>query len=149
MLIRPGNILIDNEFRAKIADFGLAREFSDKGFVLFPSNQSIDGTPLYKAPEACSETNRALTTKADLYALGLIYFEVLSGFQTMHEKYKSIKDLNTYKLLSDDFEYCFPQESQLIKSLIVDDPFSRPSCQEIYESVSYIELEQLFRTKVS
>lgn len=72
--IKPDNILLDDEYNAKVADFGLAkllgREFSR---VL----TTIRGTRGYLAPEWIS--GEAITAKADVFSYGMLLFEIISG----------------------------------------------------------------------
>ncbi|WOG98739.1 hypothetical protein DCAR_0418084 [Daucus carota subsp. sativus] len=76
--IKPDNILLDDEYNARIADFGLAkllgREFSR---VL----TTIRGTRGYLAPEWIS--GEAITVKADVFSYGKLLFEIISGRRNM------------------------------------------------------------------
>ena len=74
--IKPENILIDGDGRVRIADFGLARLLGDEAGVGL-SAVAI-GTPHYMAPEQVSGS-RALDHRADLYALSVVIYEMLTG----------------------------------------------------------------------
>src|SRR5438874_2572170 len=69
--LKPANVMIDGKGRAHIADFGLAVIATD------PQGRAIAGTPAYMAPEQLS--GQRVTPATDLYALGLIIYEVLTG----------------------------------------------------------------------
>ncbi|KAJ3644363.1 hypothetical protein Zmor_027028 [Zophobas morio] len=71
--LKPQNILIDSTSRAKLCDFGFARNMSTGTHVL----TSIKGTPLYMAPELIEE--QPYDYKADLWSLGCIMYELLVG----------------------------------------------------------------------
>ncbi|XVF57942.1 hypothetical protein PTKIN_Ptkin07bG0023100 [Pterospermum kingtungense] len=71
--VKPQNILLDQNFRARIADFGLSK--------LIDRNQNqiitaMRGTPGYMAPEWSSAT---ITEKADVYSFGIVVLEILCG----------------------------------------------------------------------
>jgi hypothetical protein len=74
--LKPENVLVTREGGVKIADFGIARAYN----ALTPSLTQTDstiGTPSYMAPEQV--TGDALGPYTDLYALGVIAYELLSG----------------------------------------------------------------------
>jgi len=72
--LKSGNILITSDGTAKIADFGLARIPEDRTVTL--SREGV-GTPAYMAPEQI--LGREVGPPADLYALGVVLFEVVAG----------------------------------------------------------------------
>ena len=69
--LKPANIMIDGMGRARLTDFGLAMlSHEDAG-------EEIAGTPAYMAPEQADGT--ALSRQSDLYALGLVLYEIFVG----------------------------------------------------------------------
>ncbi|MCS6836883.1 MAG: SUMF1/EgtB/PvdO family nonheme iron enzyme [Anaerolineae bacterium] len=72
--LKPSNVLLDESNYAIVADFGLAKQIDGR-----PSTQSgsIFGTTLYMAPEQWQA--RALGPQTDIYALGIMAYEMLTG----------------------------------------------------------------------
>jgi tRNA A-37 threonylcarbamoyl transferase component Bud32 len=70
--LKPENVMIDGRGRLKITDFGLAAIGEE-----LPVHERGDGTPAYMAPEQAR--GGEVTVQTDLYALGLILYEVLTG----------------------------------------------------------------------
>jgi len=72
--LKPANVLINEKGEACITDFGVARSAGDTGIT---DSGIIIGTPAYLSPEQAKA--EPLDGRSDLYALGLIFFEMLTG----------------------------------------------------------------------
>ncbi len=77
--LKPGNILIDAEGEPHITDFGLAKKVGEtdpqKGLTM---TGAVVGTPKYMSPEQ-ARGEKAISTSTDIYALGAILYELLTG----------------------------------------------------------------------
>lgn len=76
--VKPGNILFDDEDACYLADFGLAKDLSMAEAGLTMEAQML-GTPHFLAPELASGAARTATTASDIYSLGAVLYELLSG----------------------------------------------------------------------
>ncbi len=75
--IKPGNVLLDTNGEPYLTDFGLAR-LVEKASTL-THTLAVLGTPSYMSPEHARGDKRQLTTAADVYGLGAILYELLTG----------------------------------------------------------------------
>jgi serine/threonine-protein kinase len=73
--VKPSNVLLDEDEHVYLADFGLTRRLDERG-ALLADGRSL-GTPAYFAPEQIEGT--PVDGRADLYALGCVLFECLTG----------------------------------------------------------------------
>src|SRR5213592_239741 len=75
--IKPGNILLDAKGEPHLTDFGLARLLETKSTVTH--TMDVLGTPSYMAPEQASGRNEQLTSATDVYGLGAVLYQLLTG----------------------------------------------------------------------
>ncbi len=75
--IKPANVLLNSNGRAMITDHGLARSTCDAR-TQYTQTGTIVGSPAYMAPEQV-EGSPLITVQADLYAAGVVFYEMLAG----------------------------------------------------------------------
>lgn len=73
--LKPSNLMLDRSGKLKLTDFGIAKDSDMTGLT---SANSTVGTAAYMSPEQC-RGERDLTPKSDLYALGIVLYELLTG----------------------------------------------------------------------
>lgn len=78
--LKPGNILVNDEGRAKVLDFGVARVTGgDHAATMRTDMGQLIGTLAYMSPEQVAGDPSAIDPRSDVYALGVILYELLSG----------------------------------------------------------------------
>ncbi len=75
--LKPANVLLAEDGTPKITDFGLARKLEDAAHPTLSG--AILGTPSYMAPEQAAGKSKGIGPAADIYALGAILYELLTG----------------------------------------------------------------------
>ncbi|MCH8148203.1 MAG: serine/threonine protein kinase [Planctomycetes bacterium] len=81
--LKPANILVDGTGRVHVLDFGLAKELQERAFSGSKESLSdtgqIIGTLRYLSPEQAWGQNDKIDTRSDVYTLGIVLFEMLTG----------------------------------------------------------------------
>jgi serine/threonine protein kinase len=133
--LKPANIFLSDEGHLKIGDFGLARDLQSERLTL--EGKTV-GTLQYFAPEqAMGRTD--LDGRADLYALGCLLFEMVSG----RTPFASAKSQDLFEChvklpppkLREVFEDCPEELSQLVDWLLAKRPADRPQSADETEQI--------------
>ena len=75
--IKPGNILLDQKGEPHLTDFGLARLVETESTMT--RTLEVLGTPSYMAPEQAMGNNSAVSSATDVYGLGAVFYQLLTG----------------------------------------------------------------------
>jgi polo-like kinase 1 len=126
--LKLGNLFLTEKMQLKLGDFGLATKLNFEG----EKKRTVCGTPNYLAPEIL-ESKNGHSYEIDIWALGVIIFTLLVG----KPPFESITVKQTYERIKKN-DYKFPEKidlsqaaKKLINQILVKDPSSRPSLDEI------------------
>ncbi len=120
---KPANVMIDGRGKARLTDFGIA------GLESELKEGAVAGTPAYMSPEQI--TGKELTTKSDIYSLGLVLYEIFTGKQafagnTINEllrQHKTATPTSPSEVVKD----IDPVVEQVILRCLEKDPRERPA----------------------
>ncbi len=131
--VKPANIFLAAENRAKIGDFGLARALEMDANLT--ADGVVIGTPDYLAPEVISGVKA--TVESDVYALGCSMFHAMAG----HPPYRFLhEDINGQEVLSRHIKAPVPmldnrQIPRALRKLIYDMMNKKPGARPPYEKI--------------
>ena len=126
--LKPSNILVDKESQPKILDFGVARVTdSDTEITRQTDMGQLIGTLAYMSPEQVLADPQALDIRSDVYALGVITYELLAGRlpydtdrKALHEIVQAIRETDPVRLSSIQRTYRGDIETIVAKALEKD-----------------------------
>ncbi|KAG0218154.1 Eukaryotic translation initiation factor 2-alpha kinase [Mortierella sp. NVP41] len=90
------------------------------------------GTITYASPEQLARPNLGYDQKADIYSLGIIFFELYHPFSTLMERHAVLRTLRNGEL-PPEFVSRWPKEAAFVLWLMAEDPRMRPTAREILE----------------
>lgn len=92
--LKPSNILVDSDGRPKVIDFGVARS-TDSDMTVTTLEESVGkliGTLQYMSPEQCGADPHDVDSRSDVYALGAVLYQLLSGRLPYDLKQRTLPD---------------------------------------------------------
>ncbi|XP_059429385.1 probable LRR receptor-like serine/threonine-protein kinase At1g06840 isoform X2 [Corylus avellana] len=148
--IKASNILLDSNYTAKVADFGLSRlaPIPDiKGTVPAHISTIVKGTPGYLDPEYF--LTHKLTNKSDVYSLGVVFLELLTGMRPITHGKNIVREVNVtyqsgkiFSVIDERMRSC-PSECLVIFATLAlkccqDVTDARPSMAEVVRELERI-----------
>lgn len=155
--LKPENILFSGE-SPKLSDFGLTTEVLNVKYKKFSidtvetrktsADSSYDhschlsyhtknvGTLQYAAPEQINKN--FYDQKADIFSLGIIFFEMIYPITTGMERHNLLKNLKEKNFLPDNLTNKFPYISEFILKMTHSEPEKRPDCKSLIFNIDEI-----------
>jgi eukaryotic-like serine/threonine-protein kinase len=147
--IKPGNVLISGE-KARLADFGLAKSLEDaiKDEPEAKHNEFIYAAMprFYRTPELVKRAKgdqTPLTTASDVYQLGTIFHDVITGFNPQERPIQVTDDIIlTIKDIRGEYG---ARIRALVQRMLADAPSERPTAAQVMDDLLYIHRDYCFR----
>jgi Protein kinase domain len=130
--LKPANVMVDGRGRARLTDFGLAATTESVTGL-----EAYSGTPAYQAPEQLA--GGVITERTDLYALGLLTYELLTGHRpfAMTDRKGLFEARKTPPVPPSTFDPTIPPEvDRIVLKCLNPDPKDRPaSAHEVWRTL--------------
>ena len=131
--IKPGNIMITSRGQVKVADFGIALANQDVSAKLTNTGAFV-GTPGYLSPEVC--LGKMVDQRSDIFALGIVLFEMLSGRMPFHDDSPLKLMLDVVQADTPDIRELNPDADEeiarILNKMLAKDPADRyQSCEDL------------------
>jgi serine/threonine protein kinase len=146
--IKPENVLVTDEGRVKITDFGIAKATERERFTELQTRTSVTmGTPAYMAPEQAD--TGLVDARADLYSVGILAYEQLVGHVPFHETKGAVAMLMRHikepvPSVLDSIPELDPTLAAWIARLVERDPAARPAtARDAWDELEEIVLNLL------
>jgi WD40 repeat protein/serine/threonine protein kinase len=142
--LKPENILVDERGEPKVIDFGVARSTdSDMTIATQHTREGmLVGTMQYMSPEQCDGKPDELDTRSDVYALGVVLFELLTGAlpyeatgTSIYQAARTIKEAVPCRMSSICPKLCGDIEAVVMKALEKDRDRRYASAAELAEDI--------------
>ena len=153
--LKPSNILVTADGNPSVLDFGLAKSFlEDQAVSVFTMNGELAGTVPYMSPEQAAGRIDELDTRTDIYSLGVILYELLTG-QLPHdlscgprERLRRIEEEEVIRPRQVTKEIDGELETLLLKALAQDPALRYPSAGDLARDIdNYLTGEPLIAKK--
>ena len=142
--LKPGNILVDETGQPKIVDFGVARVTDSDAKVTRQTDVGqLVGTLAYMSPEQVAADPLGIDTRSDVYALGVVLYELLSGrlpytvSRQLHEAVRAIREEDPAALSAINRNYRGDIETIVMRALEKDKNRRYPSAAALAADIQH------------
>ena len=92
--LKPGNVLVDDEGRVKLIDFGVAKTVASElvGEAAETEHGAVMGTLAYMSPEQTSDRRAPVDIRIDVYALGIILYQLCTGHMPYRLEHRKLRE---------------------------------------------------------
>ncbi|GLC42029.1 hypothetical protein PLESTM_001278300 [Pleodorina starrii] len=142
--LKPGNVLLDEQGNAKLSDFGLARLTAT---TLRNTTTEVGSVP-YMAPECFGATSHGVSHRTDIFALGVLLWEMLARARPwsreLHIKVALAVSIRGERPpLAAIRDRAPPRLCQLVEECWQEDPYRRPAALDIAKRLTVMQQQQM------